>query len=147
MREFDRSRLYQTVWTMFGIAFVVNLFFFIQRATRTVKVQHVTANWTASERLPWGESAHIEQGRVPVTIFYQTGRGYCFDFIFSEQVKQALDATQQPHIDVAYNVFSYRGKYAGYEVASVAGIAFKHGQPPDSDGWAEGGNVSNNCHN
>jgi hypothetical protein len=54
-------------------------------------------------------------------------QGYCFDAIFSPELKTQLTATNRPVITVDYNLFKDFGRVRGYNVHSVDGMVFNNG--------------------
>jgi hypothetical protein len=93
--------------------------------TDRVEVRTVTMQWRVDGRSPNGDETQLgPNGEIPVVIYEQIGGGYCYDAIFSEELKHRLNVNQQNQIKVQYNIFRSFGQETGYNVRTIAGMEF-----------------------
>jgi hypothetical protein len=117
------------------IAFSVDRLF-----TRKVSVVAFAMNWTANGVAPWGTVERDEKGAVPVVIYRKVDGGYCYDAVFSPELKARLDGPNKV-INVEYNVFSDFGLRRGYNIRSIDGLIFNEGERPVRTGETYGGYI------
>src|SRR5437870_3743091 len=118
------------------MAFVVDRLF-----THKLAVHSYSMSWSANGVAPWGDVETDEKGEPPVVIYRRVNQGYCYDAIFSPELRARLTASNKPVITVQYNVFSDFGHERGYNVRAVDGLVFNHGYRPLRPGARSGGNV------
>jgi hypothetical protein len=111
------------------ISFVVVLCFFaVDRLfTNKIAVHAYSMSWSANGVVPWGDAEADDQGSAPVVIFRRVKEGYCYDAIFSPELKTRLVAANKPTIIVEYNTFSDFGRERSYNIRSVDGMIFNAG--------------------
>ena len=120
------------------MAFVVDRLF-----TNKLAVHSYSMSWSANGVAPWGDVETDEKGEPPVVIYRRVNQGYCYDAIFSPELRARLTASNKPVITVQYNVFSDFGHERGYNVRAVDGLVFNHGYRPLRSGERYGGYVMN----
>ncbi len=113
--------------------------FGVDRAfTNKLTIHTYSMDWSASGSAPWGNVQRDEKGQPPVVIYRSVGEGYCYDAIFSPELKAKLTRSNKTVVAVEYNVFSDFGHERGYNIRSVDGLVFNDGsrslRPGDSYG-------------
>ena len=109
--------------------------------TNKVAVHTYSMSWTANGTAPWGQVETDEKGQAPVVIFRRTGKGYCYDAVFSPELKARLLAANKPSIEVEYNTFSDFGHERSYNIRSVDGLIFNERDRPVRAGERYGGTI------
>jgi len=118
--------------------------FLVDRAfTNKVAIHTYSMSWSTNGSAPWGSVERDERGQTPVVVYRSVGGGYCYDAIFSPELKGKLSDSNRPVVTVEYNVFSDFGRERGYNIRSVDGLVFNEGSRPvrSSDGY--GGYIMN----
>jgi hypothetical protein len=100
-------------------------------------------NWSANGVAPWGRVETDEKGESPVVIYRSVNGGYCYDAIFSSELKARLTGSNKTAVTVEYNIFSDFGHARGYNVRSVDGLIFNVGYRPLHSGESYGGYIMN----
>jgi len=95
--------------------------------TNKVAIHAYSMGWSADGVAPWGHVELNAQGEAPVIIFRKIGQGYCYDAIFSSELKARLTASNKPLVNVEYNSFSDFGQTRSYNIRSVDGLIFNEG--------------------
>jgi hypothetical protein len=95
--------------------------------TNKVEIHSYPMNWSANGSAPWGRVELNENGEPPVLVYRMVGQGYCYDAIFSSELKALLTASNRPVITVDYNVFSDFGRERSYNVRAIDGLVFNDG--------------------
>ena len=89
-----------------------------------------------------GEVERNAKGETPVVLYRKVaGYGYCYDAVFSPELKSRLVAANKQAIDVAYDLFSDFGQKRGYNLRSVDGLLFNEGERPVRPGEGYGGQI------
>jgi len=116
-------------WIAIAISLVLVLVAFgVDRLwTNKVAVHAYSMNWSTNGLAPWGQVELDEKGESPVVIYRKVDGDYCYDAIFSPELKERLAKTGQPTITVEYNVFSDFGHPGRYNIRSVDGVVFNEG--------------------
>jgi hypothetical protein len=99
--------------------------------------------WTANGVVPWGEVEKDARGTFPVILYRRLGESYCYDAVFSPELRNQLSQSKAPVIEVAYNVIRDFGKLRGYNIRSVGGLVFNDGRRIVRPGEAYGGQILN----
>jgi hypothetical protein len=95
--------------------------------TNNFEVQSYSMSWSANGTAPWGRVQVGEKGDPPVVVYRMVNQGYCYDALFSPELKARLAASSKPIITVDYNVFSDFGRERGYNIRAVDGMDFNDG--------------------
>ncbi len=98
--------------------------------TDRLAIHSYSMNWSANGVAPWGRVETDEKGESPIVIYRSVYGGYCYDAIFSSELKTRLITSNKTAITVEYNVFSDFGHERGYNVRSVDGLIFNVGYRP-----------------
>ena len=118
--------------------------------TNKVAIHTYSMSWSADGVAPWGHVENNAKGEPPVVVFRRFGQGYCYDAVFSPELKARLTASNKPSITVEYNAFSDFGHERGYNMRSVDGLIFNEGDRAvrpgeDYSGTIMDGSVSPDC--
>ena len=100
-------------------------------------IHQYSMNWSANGVAPWGPVQTNEKGESPVVIYRRVEGGYCYDAIFSTELKTRLSQTNKPIVAVEYNIFSDFGREHGYNIRTVNGMAFNEGDRNFYGGYVE----------
>jgi hypothetical protein len=98
-------------------------------------------SWSADGVAPWGRLETDEKGEPPVVVFRKVSQGYCYDAIFSSDLKARLIASSRPTITVEYNTFSDFGHERAYNIRSVDGLVFNEGDRSTRSAEGYGGTI------
>ena len=110
-----------------SFALVLGVFVTDRLFTDKVEVHAYSMRWTADGKGPWGNVQLRENGEPPVVVYRTTENGYCYDALFSTELRVRLTQSNRPTVRVEYNVFKDFGRERGYNVRSVDGMVFKEG--------------------
>lgn len=143
-----RNTSFQT-FKPFIISFGVILVGFVvdQAFVGRTDVRSYSMNWTSDGTAPWGPIDFDRKNGPPIILYRQSGTGYCFDLIYSSELRQRLIESNEPLAKVEYGVTSDFGRERGYNIRSVNGLIFvdrhnrqvRSGQGPG--GYWSGGNA------
>ena len=127
----------------FAVSFgLVLIAFSIDRLwTNKVAVHEYSMNWSANGIAPWGHVETNEKGESPAVIYRRVDGGYCYDAIFSRELREKLAQANKPIISVEYNVFSDFGHQRSYNIRSIDGVVFNEGQRNLRPGESYGGYI------
>jgi len=120
------------------VAFLVDRTF-----TNKLAIHTYSMDWSASGSAPWGNVQTDEKGQPPVVIYRSVGGGYCYDAVFSPELKAKLIESNKTLVTVEYNVFSDFGHERGYNIRSVDGLVFNDGSRSLRSGESYGGYIMN----
>jgi hypothetical protein len=109
--------------------------------TNKLAVHSHQMNWSASGIAPWGQVQLGENGQPPVLVYRRVQHGYCYDAIFSSELKARLAGSNKPAIIVEYNTFRDFGRIRGYNIHSVDGLVFNDGHRAIREEEGYGGTV------
>jgi hypothetical protein len=98
-------------------------------------------NWSANGVAPWGDVERNEKGETPILLYRNVDGGYCFDALFSSELKSQLRESNKSPVHVEYNVFSDFGHRRSYNIRSVDGLIFNEGLKPVRSGEGYGGYI------
>lgn len=86
-------------------------------------VRSLSAHWSITGDVPWGEAARHEDGEIPVVLWLPVRGGYCFDAVFSQDLRNRLAVVQASTVEVDYSLFSNLwGRPLRHTVRAVNGI-------------------------
>ena len=85
-------------------------------------IDSLRAHWSTSGEAPWGTAERDENGSVPVVLWLPVPGRYCYDAVFSKELRERLAALHATTVDVDYNVLSDFGWPRRYTVRAVSGI-------------------------
>jgi|GEM_PF-1422216 len=130
-------------WVAIAISLVLVLIAFgVDRLwTNKVAVHEYSMNWSANGAAPWGHVETNEQGESPVVTYRRVDGGYCYDAIFSPELREKLAQSNKPTISVEYNVFSDFGRRRAYNIRAVDGMVFNDGDRNVRSGESYGGYI------
>jgi hypothetical protein len=109
--------------------------------TNKVQVHEYSMNWTANGTAPWGQVETDEKGESPVVVYRSVDGGFCYDAIFSPELKEKLMRSNEPAVVVEYDVFSDFGHERGYNIHSIDGVVFNEGDRNLRSGEMYGGYI------
>jgi len=99
--------------------------------TNRVELRGFDMSWTADGIDPVGDPTEVSsKGEKPVIVFLKVGGGFCYDAIFSEDLRRELNSAHKPLVHVVYNEFRTFGRPTGYNIHSVEGMIFNEGRKP-----------------
>lgn len=113
--------------TVISCSLVLTAFAVDRLFTNKLAVHSHSMNWSANGVVPWGQAETDEKGEPPVVIYRKVDHGYCYDAIFSPELKAELIKANKPVITAEYNVFSDFGRERNYNIRSVDGLLFHEG--------------------
>jgi hypothetical protein len=111
--------------------------------TNQVTVRTYSMQWTADGVAPWGEVEKDARRNSPVVLYRKQGDSYCYDAVFSSELRNRLSQSKAPVIEVAYNLFRDFGKLRAYNIRSVGGWVFNDGRRIVHSGEGYGGQILN----
>jgi hypothetical protein len=109
--------------------------------TGKVAVVAYKMNWSANGTAPWGDVEKNENGEAPIVVYRKVDGGYCFDAVFSPELKTRLAGSDKAVVSVEYNLFSDFGRKRGYNVRSIDGLIFNVADKPVRPGESFGGYI------
>jgi hypothetical protein len=93
--------------------------------TNKVYVVTYQMDWSVDGRSPWGDVGPISESGKPLVVLYRrVGDGYCYDALYSSELRDRLLVTGAHSATVEYNTFRDFGKMRSYNVRSVDEIVF-----------------------
>lgn len=125
-----RDRRTRRVWTFAVSLGLVLVSFAVDRLfTNKVEVRTLTMQWSADGATPWSDEVERgEHGEIPVVLYLKVKGGYCYDAVFSPELKARLMQEGKPTATVEYNLFRDFGTEHGYNIRSVDGLLFSAGR-------------------
>lgn len=140
--RFRQSRRIAPMAVSFSMVLVA---FLVDRAfTDKLAIHSFTMNWSADGVAPWGAVETDSKGEPPVVVYRSVNGGYCYDAVFSSELKVKLSASNKATAAVEYNVFSDFGRERSYNLHAVDGLIFNVGHKTVRSGEGYGGYVMNN---
>jgi hypothetical protein len=118
--------------TVAGIALAVGCVVVYFRYVDKAAVCSLPAYWSMTGETPWGSAERYETGRVPVVLWRAVPGGYCYDSVFSDDLRKRSADVQATTVVVDYNVFSYFGKPRRHAVRAVGGMPVDRRSRQDS---------------
>jgi hypothetical protein len=109
------------------IGLIVDLAFIGKMATHSFPV-----HWSITGQTPWGTAQRDETTGVPVVLWSPVRGGYCYEAVFSTDLRDRLAARHTPTVVVDYNVFSDFGRPRRHTVRAVDGITVDEKSRQDS---------------
>jgi hypothetical protein len=85
-------------------------------------LRSLRAHWSTTGEAPWGTAERDENGGVPVVLWLPVPGGYCYDAVFSTDLRERLGASHAAIVVVDCNVFSDFGRPRRHTVKAVSGI-------------------------
>jgi hypothetical protein len=128
-------------WIATSLVLVLIAFSVDRLWTNKVTVHDYSMNWSANGATPWGRVETNEKGESPVVIYRRVDGGYCYDAIFSSELKEKLALSNKPTIAVEYNVFSDFGHRRAYNIRAIDGMVFNKGERNLRSGEGYGGYI------
>jgi hypothetical protein len=107
--------------------------------TNRLSVVAYSMNWSTNGEVPWGGPLKTDEQGETVVVYRKVDGGYCFDAVFSPELKVRLIIVNKSTITVEYNVFSDFGHRRGYNLRTVAGLVFHEGDRVLRPGEGYGG--------
>ncbi|QHN03170.1 hypothetical protein FTO74_07150 [Granulicella sp. WH15] len=98
--------------------------------TNRPHIRTLTMDWTADGSTPWTDPIPKgPNGDIPVLIFTVVPNGYCYDAVFSDELRKHLLSLKKNSIRVDYNEFTTFGKPTGtYNIHAVEGLVLNNGR-------------------
>jgi hypothetical protein len=108
--------------------------------TNVNKIVAVQMDWTEDGRAPWGDVGPITEDGQPLIVLYRrVGDSYCYDALYSSELRDHLQEAHQKPVRVEYNTFRDFGKIRGTNIRSVNGLILNDGQRVSQDPAGFGG--------
>jgi len=126
-----------------SFSLVLTAFLIDRGFTNKLSIHSYSMNWSVNGIAPWGHVETDEKGESPVVVYLNTNGGYCYDAIFSPELKARLSASNKPVVTVEYNIFSDFGHKRSYNIHAVDGLVFNVGGQPLRSGERYGGCIMN----
>jgi hypothetical protein len=125
-----------------SICFILVGFWVDRTFTQKIKVRAYDMHWSVDGQVPWGNSGPLEQNGKPLVVVYRNlDGGYCYDALYSTELKQTLLKDAPPTVRVEYDLFINFGKETGYNIRSVDGVQFNDGLKSVRDEKGFGGHM------
>lgn len=86
-------------------------------------VRSFRAHWSINGEVPWGTTERDKDGGFTVVVWHPVQGGYCYDAVFSKDLRNRLANLHAATVDVDYNLFSNFGRPRRHTVKSVDGIS------------------------
>jgi hypothetical protein len=97
--------------------------------TNRLHITTHTMDRTADGTTPWGDPPTPDPtGQFPVLIYTVVPNGYCYETVYSDDLRKHLLALHKPSIKVDYNEFTTFGSPAGYNIHAVEGLVLNDGR-------------------
>ncbi len=128
-------------WIAISLVSVLIAFGVDRLWTNRVTVHEYSMSWAANGAVPWGHVETNEKGESPVVIYRRVDGGYCYDAVFSPELREKLAQSNKPTIVVEYNVFSDFGRRRSYNIRAIDGMVFNQGQRNLRSGERYGGYI------
>jgi RNA polymerase sigma-70 factor (ECF subfamily) len=125
--RFRRRETRRVVPAAISLSLALAAFLVDRGLTNKLAVRACSMNWSANGQVPWEPVESDERGRAPVVLDRKVAGGYCYDVIFSPELKDRLIKLNRPAVPVEYNVVSDFGRVRGYNIRSVDGLIFNEG--------------------
>ena len=138
-----------TIWktSRTFIPFVISLVFMVAAFLADKGFIDVTAvhsfsmKWTIDGSAPWGRVDFDKEKGPPVVLYRENDGGYCFDVMYSDELKRKLVESNKPSVMVVYASYKDFGRERGYNLVSVEGLFFNQGGREVRPGYAYGGST------
>jgi len=95
--------------------------------TDKIEIHSYSMSWSANGVAPWGDVQVSNKGESPVVLYRMIDHGYCYDALFSPDLKSKLIGSNKSAVTVEYNIFSDFGRERSYNVRAVDGMVFNAG--------------------
>jgi hypothetical protein len=110
--------------------------------TNINKIVVFQMNWTDDGHAPWGDVGPITDGGQPVVVLYRrVVDSYCYDAVYSSELRDALRVAGRDPVPVEYNTFHDFGKLRSYNIRSVGGVLLNEGQKAIRPANTSGGQI------
>ena len=110
--------------------------------TNVNKIVAVQMDWTDDGRAPWGDVGPITEDGQPLVVLYRrVGGSYCYDALYSSELRDHLQGARQKPVRVKYNTSRDFGKVRGTNIRSVSGLILNDGQKVSQGPAGFGGQV------
>jgi hypothetical protein len=110
--------------------------------TNKITVRVVDMEWALEGRTPWGEVGPLTSNGQPLVVLYNRfGDSYCYDDVYSSELRDQLLASGSRFARVQYNTFWDFGRERSYNLGSVTGLRFNDKQRVVRNGWSSGGQI------
>jgi hypothetical protein len=120
-----RNRNTRKVWAfVVSLGLVLTSFAVDRLFTNKLAVHSYQMSWSANGIAPWGQVQLGQGGQTPILVYRRVQHGYCYDAVFSSELKTRLTGSNNPTITVEYNTFTDFGRERGYNIRSVDGLVF-----------------------
>jgi hypothetical protein len=108
-----------------SLAFIVIAFATDRLFTNINKISTFDMSWADNGEAPWGKVEPSTRDGEPLTIFYRRFReGYCYDFVYSSQVRNWLLAAGTQTVKVEYDRFNGFGELESWDIRTINGHPF-----------------------
>jgi hypothetical protein len=104
-------------------------------------VHSFSMKWTVDGSAPWSHVDFDAKKGPPIVLYREYARGYCFDVLYSEELRRRLIESNKPTVMVEYTVLRDFGRERGYNLVSVDGWVFSQGGREVRPGYAGGGST------
>ena len=122
-----------------SLVFLVAAFFADRGLVNETAVHTFPMKWTVDGSAPWGHVDFDKKKGPPVVLYREYERGYCFDVLYSDELRRRLIESNKPSVMVEYVAYKDFGRERGYNLVSVEGLVFNQGGREVRPGYAYGG--------
>ena len=137
-----RNRNARKLWPFaVSLGLVLSSFSVDRLFTNRFAVHSYEMSWSTNGFAPWGQVQLGEDGQPPVLVYRRVQHGYCYDAVFSSELKARLLGSRKSTITVEYNTFRDFGRERGYNIHSVDGLVFNEGDRVIREEEGYGGTV------
>lgn len=138
-----------TIWNTAGppvpvaisLVLMVAAFFADRGMIDQADVHSFSMKWTVNGSAPWGHVDFEAKRGPPIVLYRDYERGYCFDVLYSEELRRRLIESNKPTVMVKYTALRNFGRERGYNLVSVDGWVFNQGGREVRPGYAYGGST------
>jgi hypothetical protein len=95
--------------------------------------------WTVDGSAPWGHVDFDAKKGPPIVVYREYDQGYCYDVLYSEELRRRLMESNKASVMVEYTVLRDFGRERGYNLVSVDGLVFSQGGREARPGYVGGG--------
>jgi hypothetical protein len=123
--EYFRASSRRIVPIVISVGLVVLAFVVDRRFTNQAAVKVLNMGFALDGQAPWGQVGPLSESGQPLVVLYiRAGDSYCYDAVYSAELRNRLRESESRSVRVEYNTVSDFGRERGYNLRSVAGLRF-----------------------
>jgi hypothetical protein len=123
------------------LVFMVAAFFADRGLINETAVHTFPMKWTVDDSAPWGHVDFDKTKGPPIVLYREYDGGYCFDVLYSDELRRKLIEINKPSVRVIYSSYKDFGRERGYNLVSVEGLIFTQGGREVRPGYTYGGST------